>query len=92
MKTLSFSTNKQPILTFVAEQVELARDGEAFIIQAGGEVTFQETPLLEEIFHGERECQLRVTEGEEELLQGRFHTTFLVLEHNTLAVRIAVSE
>lgn len=92
MKTLTFSTSKLPILTFVAEHAEFARDGNAFIIQAGGEVTFQDTPLLEEFLHGERDCQLRVSEGDEELLQGRFHTTFLVLETDSLAVRLTVGE
>lgn len=92
MKTLAFSTGKLPILTFEAEHAEFARDGDAFIVQAGGGITFQDTPLLEEFLHGERECRLHVTEGDEELLQGRFHTTFLVLETDSLAVRLTVGD
>lgn len=92
MKTLSFSDSKRPILTFEAEQADFARDGDAFVVQAGGAVTFQDTPALEEIMHGERPCLLCVTEGGEELLNGRFHTTFLVLEEDALAVRITVGE
>ena len=92
MKTLSFSDNKRPILTFEAEHAEFARDGDAFLIQAGGAVTFQDTPVLEEILHGERACLLSVTEGDEVLMQGRFTTTFLLLEPDTLAVRLTVGE
>lgn len=90
MKTLAFSSSKQPILTFKAEHVEFAQDGDAFIIQAGGEVTFQDTPLLEEFMHGERACQLLVTEHGAELLQGRFLTTFLVLEPDSVVTRLTV--
>lgn len=90
MKTLAFSSSKQPILTFEAEHAEFAQDGDAFIIQASGEVTFQDTPLLEEFMHGERACQLLVTEQGAELLQGRFLTTFLVLEPDTVVTRLTV--
>lgn len=92
MKTLNFSDNKRPILTFEAEHTEFARDGEGFVIQAGGAVTFQDTPVLEEILHGERACLLSVTEDGEVLMQGRFVTTFLMLEPDTLAVRLTVGE
>ena len=92
MKILSFSDSKRPILTFEAEHTEFARDGDAFVIQAGGAVTFQDTPALEEIMHGQRECQFHVTESGEELLQGRFYPTFLMLEEDALAVRLTVGE
>lgn len=88
MKIISFSTNRNPILSFEAEHTEFTQDAGAYVIQAMGEITFQDTPLLEEFLHGERDCQLRVTEGNTELLNGSFTTTFLHLEMDGFVVRL----
>jgi hypothetical protein len=92
MKTITFSDTKRPILTFAAEHTELAADGDAFVIQASGEITFQDTPALEDLMHNNHACLLRVEEDATELMSGRFHATFLVLEQEMLVVRITVGE
>lgn len=92
MKTLSFSDSKRPILTFEAEHTEFAADGEAYVIQAGGAITFQDTPALEDLIHNRHPCLLRVEEDGQELLSGRFHTDFMALEQEMLVVRLTVGE
>lgn len=90
MRIISFSDAKRPILTFKAEETELTPDGEAYLIQASGIVTFQDNAVLEEILHGARSCLIHVEENSETLLEGRFETTFLVLEEEQLVVRLVI--
>lgn len=92
MKTLHFFESKRPILTFQAEDVNYAPDGAEILLTAQGEITFQDTPAVEELFHGKPSCFLQVKEQEEILLDGRFSVTFLVLEANQLVVRISVGD
>lgn len=92
MKLLRFADSKRTILLFQASEVELARDGVEFLIQASGEITFQDTPALEELMHSNYACQFTVSEGETELLHGRYHVTFLTLEPDQLVARISVGE
>lgn len=92
MKTLTFADSKRPIITFEAEYVNISQDGADFVIQAGGEITFQDMPAFEELHHGNHPCLFTVTEGEAELLQGRYHVTFLTLEPTELVARISVGE
>lgn len=92
MKTLHFFESKRPILTFEAEDVSYAPDGEEYLITANGEITFQDTPAIEELLHGVREgCFLQVSEGSETLLDSRVKTTFLVLEPEQLVLRISIA-
>lgn len=95
MKTLTFSDNKRPILTFEAETLEYQAEGTnattgtpEILIVASGEITFQDTPPLEEMLGGDYEYLLTVTEGANELMCQRFHVLFLLLEPEQLAVRI----
>lgn len=90
MKLLSFSDSKRPILTFEAENTEFSQDGDAYVIQASGAITFQDTPALEDMIHNNHHCLLRVSEGGQELLNGRYHSTFLVLEEEMLVVRLTM--
>lgn len=92
MKTICFADTKRPILTFVTSEVELGRDGDAILLQAGGEITFQDMPALEELMYVKDDCLLSVHDGEKEMLHGRFHVTFLVLEPDQLVARISVGE
>lgn len=92
MKTLHFFETRRPILTFLAEDVNYAPEGTEILLTAQGEITLQDTPAVEELFHGKPSCFLQVKEGEEILLDGRFHVTFLVLEPNQLVVRISVGD
>lgn len=92
MKTISFSDSKRPILTFEAEHTEFAPDGDAYVIQAGGNITFQDTPALEDLMHNHHHCLLRVEENETELLSGRFHADFIALEQEMLVVRLTIGE
>lgn len=92
MKTIAFSDSKRPILTFEAENTEFSQDGDAYVIQANGTITFQDTAALEDLMHNNHPCLLRVTEGDAELLNGRFYATFLVLEEEMLVVRITIGE
>jgi hypothetical protein len=92
MKIISFSDSKRPILTFEAEHTEFSQDGLAFLIQANGSITFQDTPALEDLTHSNHSCLIRVSENDETLLDGRFHTDFMTLETEMLVVRITVGE
>lgn len=92
MKTITFSDSKRPILTFVAEHTEFAADGDAYVIQAGGEITFQDMPAYEDLVHNGHSCLLRVEEDGQELLSGRFHADFMALEPEMMVVRITVGE
>ena len=88
MKTLLFSYPKRPILHFSAENVDFAREKEAFLLQAQGEISFQDTPALEELMYVHPACQFSVTEAGEELLHGHYSITILVLEPDQLVARI----
>lgn len=88
MKLLHFSDSKRPILTFEAEHTELAQDGDAFVIQAIGAITFQDSPALEDLTYNDHSCQLSVSEDGAELLHGQFGVTFMVLEPEQLVARI----
>lgn len=90
MKTIRFAHSKRPFLTFDAEEMSTVKDGSEFVIQAGGRITFQDTPALEEHMHSPYPCLLTVQEAEEELLHGQYHVTFLCVEETELAIRIAV--
>ena len=92
MKLLRFADSKRAILTFEAGDVELARDADSFLLQAQGSITHQDTPALEELMHGNHTCLFSVTDGDAELMNGRYHVTFLTLEPDQLVVRISVGE
>lgn len=98
MKTLHFFESKRPILTFEAEDLSYAPDGmdaegaPEFLVTAGGAITFQDMPLVEELIHGVKpSCFLQVKEGEQTLLDGRFRVTFLVLEPDQLVIRLSIA-
>ena len=90
MKLLSFADAKRTIITFEAEDVDLNRDGDDFILVANGKITFQDTGALEELMHSDYLCQFTVSEGGTELMHGRYHVTFMALEEDMLAARISV--
>ena len=92
MKTIAFADAKRPILTFEAGEVDLTRDGVDFVLQAHGSITFQDTPALEELMHSDYACLMTVSEGEQELMHGRYKVTFLAIEPDQLVARISVGE
>lgn len=90
MKTITFSTHKQVILSFTAEVLRVTPDGATLLIEAEGEITHQDPTLAHEVLTGEHECQLQVMEEGEMLLENRYPTTFLVLEPAQLVARLRV--
>lgn len=92
MKVISFADAKRTILTFEAEHAEFAQDGDAFIITANGEITFQDMGAWEDLHHNGHSCLLSVKEGETTLLHSRYYATFMALEPELMVVRIRVGE
>ena len=90
MKVLHFSSSKHPILTFRCEGVAITPEGDGFLLQAHGETTFQDTAMLENIYHGTHPCTLIVTEGEEEHMRGTFITHFMELKEDFLAAQLTL--
>lgn len=91
MKLLHFSSSKQPILIFRCEDVAVTPQGDGFLLQAHGATTFQDSALLEGIFHGSHPCTITVTEGEEEQMRGTFTTHFMELKEDFLAVQLTLN-
>lgn len=88
MPTLTFSSGKHIFLTFSANEVETDRDGAAMLLSAQGEITQQETPLLEERIALPTQCHVAITEGEKTLVSERFTVTFLAVEPDQLVARL----
>ncbi len=91
MKKITFSDTKRPILTFDAENTEFAQDGDAILLTAHGNISFQDQGAWEDIYSHNQNCLLSVTENDEEIMSGWYHATFMALEPEFMVVRIAIS-
>ena len=89
MKELLFTHGKQVALRFETEHMEFEQQVESILLTGEGEITAQDMPSVEAMF-AEYPCQLTVTENGEELLNGRFLVTLLLLEPNQIAARLRV--
>lgn len=89
MHTLTFSDNKRTLAVFHAETLNFAREEAGLLITALGEMTQQDTPLLENYLNRAAECHVHLAEGEAEILSARFTVTFFTLEQNQIAVQLA---
>ena len=96
MKRLLFSTRKKKLLEFTA--TELAYQPQAsnaslqnidIMIDAKGEVTFQEAGVTEEMLLGNYPCQLAVYDNDEEIMHQAFMLTLVVLEPDHLIARLS---
>ena len=86
-KILHFMHGKSPCLTFETEELAYDRDGDSILITAQGQITQQDGPSIEAMFHG-FSCHLEISEGGTPLLSGNYEVTLLLLEPDQLAARL----
>lgn len=91
VSVLTFTHGKHTVLRFAADtlQVQRKETGEdALILHATGTIEYQETPAIEAMIAGDYACGVTLTQAGEEILQGRFLVTLLVLESHEMVVQL----
>lgn len=96
MKTIIFSTLRKPLLTFEAEEANLAAvtagDSPEFLLTGRGQAIQQEMPAIEEMTAGDYTCYFIVSENGEEQLHAKCTVMLIAFEANQLVARIRLGK
>lgn len=86
LQTVAFAYNRQKIAEFAAETLEFARQDGGLLLTASGEITFQDTALLESLLSHKPHCHVTIVKGDDMVVDHAFDVTFFTLEPDMLAV------
>lgn len=86
MPKITFSTGKAAFLIFEGVGLEAERNPQGMLITASGELTQQDSPLLEQFLPAPRECHVRIQDGGADIINGPFRVTFFEVEADKLTV------
>lgn len=89
MQTITFSEHKKTIACFQAEALNVEKQPDGLLISAEGEMTQQDTPLLENYLYEAQACHVQITQEEDTVVSDRFTVTFFTCEQNMLVVRLS---
>lgn len=85
MQCLTFSRHKQKILEFVADGLEFGQEQGGLMLTCSGEITFQDTPLVEQVAQQDTPLHVELTRDGETVLDQTFEVMFFTLEPDRLA-------
>lgn len=86
MQRIVFSRHRQKILEFAAEELQFAQQQGGLMLTGAGEISFQDTPLLEQFINHSEALAVTLLKDSETVLDARFNVTFFSLEHDSIAV------
>lgn len=86
MAKIVFSFPKKIIAEFDAEEVQFARQENALLLTAGGQMLAQDTNAVEQLMQGDARCHVAIIKDGEMVIDQLFEVTVFTFEADQIVV------
>jgi hypothetical protein len=89
MQSIVFSGHKQKIAEFAADHIDFARQDGGLLVQAEGEMVFQDTASVENMLNAQTPVHVDIIRDGQEVISQPFAVTVFAFEAGQIAVLLS---